>query len=56
METAASSEVRNAPSSYPTGPRLDPTRLRGARGNLRPYRDKPTFSAEPTPASAVGEN
>jgi hypothetical protein len=26
METAASSEVRNAPSSYPTGPRLDPTR------------------------------
>src|SRR5215510_7237108 len=40
METAASSEFRNAPSSYPTGPRLGPTRLRGARGNLRPYRDR----------------
>jgi len=26
METAASFEARNAPSSYPTGPRLDRTR------------------------------
>src|SRR5215471_3373095 len=29
METAASFDARNAPSSYPTGPRLDPTRLAG---------------------------
>ena len=37
VETAASLEARLAPRSYPTGPRLDPTRLRGGGGNILTY-------------------
>jgi hypothetical protein len=37
--------IEETSASSKPDPRLDPTRLRGARGNSRPYRDRREFIA-----------